>query len=210
MYNEEIKLSDLETNKRDHKVQITDIAISKVPYVRYRGIPEDQYEALQLLAKAVLRISRDENDCNEVAIAYDLDSPQKELDGEKYLAWARGDEYSVEPMSDTETNHIIVSAKDCVVIILHNHPNLSKISLEDIMFLFRLSTVKMVVAVTNRGSIGYIVKTEKFEEKRLAAYKLMAEAVEKNNKAENLKQKQEACGYFLNNCNKAGLIYEDH
>ena len=163
-----------------------------------------------MLAKEVLRISRDENDCNEVAIAYDLDGPQKELDGEKYLAWAKGDEYSVEPMSDTETNHIIVSAQGCVVVILHNHPNLSKISLEDVMFLFRLPTVKMIVAVTNSGSVGYIVKTDKYEEKKLEAYKLMQKAVEMNNEATNLKQKQDACDYFLNNCYKAGLIYEDH
>jgi hypothetical protein len=165
--NEEIKLSDLEATKRDHKVEITDIAISKIPYIKYREIPEDQYETLQSLAKAVLKISRDENDCNEVAIAYDLDGPQKELDGEEYLAWAKGDEYSVEPMSDTETNHIIVSAKGCVVVILHNHPNLSKISLEDVMFMLRLPTIKMVVAVTNRGAIGYIVKTEDYEKNRM-------------------------------------------
>ena len=207
---EEIKLSDLEANKRDHKVQITEIAISKVPYIEYREIPEDQYETLQMIARAVLRISKDENNCNEVAIAYDLDGPQKELDGEIYLEWAKGDEFSVEPMSDTDTNHVIVSAKGCVVVILHNHPNLSKISLEDVMFLLRLSTVKMVVAVTNSGSIGYIVKTSKFEENRLAVYKLMEEAVEKNNEATNLKQKQAACNFFLNNCYKVGLIYEEH
>ena len=210
MDNEENVLSDLETTKRDHKVEITDIAISKVPYVKYREIPEDQYETLQSLAKAVLKISRDENDCNEVAIAYDLDGPQKELDGEEYLAWAKGDEYSVEPMSDTETNHVIVSAKGCVVVILHNHPNLSKISLEDVMFMLRLSTVKMVVAVTNRGAIGYIVKTGDYEKNKLAAYKLMEEAVERNNRATSLKQKQDACDYFLNNCYKVGRIYEDH
>ena len=171
MDNEENMLSDLETTKRDHKVEITDIAISKVPYVKYREIPEDQYETLQSLVK--------------------------------------GDEYSVEPMSDTETNHVIVSEKGCVVVILHNHPNLSKISLEDVMFMLRLSTVKMVVAVTNRGAIGYIVKTGDYEKNKLAAYKLMEEAVERNNRANNLKQKQDACDYFLNNCYKVGLIYED-
>lgn len=158
----------------------------------------------------MLRISRDKNDCNEIAIAYDLDSPQKALDGDKYIAWAKGDEYSVEPMSDTDTNHIIVSAKGCVVVILHNHPNLSKISLEDVMFMFRIPTVKMIIAVTNQGGIGYIVKTDKYEKNVLDAYKLMEEAVLRNNTARNLKQKQEACEYFLNNCYKVGLVYEDH
>ena len=51
MDNAENMLSDLETTNRDHKVEITDIAISKVPYVKFREIPEDQYETLQSLTK---------------------------------------------------------------------------------------------------------------------------------------------------------------
>lgn len=47
------KLSDLEDNKRDHKIEITDVAISKVPLIRYREIPEEHYATLQELAKAV-------------------------------------------------------------------------------------------------------------------------------------------------------------
>lgn len=44
--NENVKLNDLEANKRNHKVEITDIAISKVPFIKYREIPEDQYELM--------------------------------------------------------------------------------------------------------------------------------------------------------------------
>ena len=65
-------------------------------------------------------------------------------------------------------------------------------------------------AVSNKGAIGYIVKTSKYKEKMLETYKLMQEAVDRNNKAVTLRQKQEACDYFLNNCSKKGLIYEDH
>ena len=46
--------NEMESNKRDHKVEITDIAISKVPYVRYREIPEEYYETLHQIAIAVL------------------------------------------------------------------------------------------------------------------------------------------------------------
>lgn len=85
---EEKGMSDLGANKRDTKVGITDIAIDRVPFIRYREIPEEHYETLQLLAKEVLRISRNENEGNEIAIAYDLDSPQRLLDGDRYVAWA--------------------------------------------------------------------------------------------------------------------------
>lgn len=44
----------LESQKRDHKVEIADIAISKVPFIKYREIPEEHYETLQELARMVL------------------------------------------------------------------------------------------------------------------------------------------------------------
>jgi len=43
-------LSDLEmAKKRDHKIMITDEAISKVPHVQYKEIPEIEYDNLQEL-----------------------------------------------------------------------------------------------------------------------------------------------------------------
>ena len=48
---EDLKLTVLEHNKRDHKVKITDAAISKVPYVKYRSIPGSHYAVLQELTK---------------------------------------------------------------------------------------------------------------------------------------------------------------
>ena len=58
------ELNSLEANKRDHKIEITDIAIEKVPYVKYKEIPDMYYNILQELAKMVLVYSRDNNDCN--------------------------------------------------------------------------------------------------------------------------------------------------
>ena len=205
---EESKLSDLEQNKRDHKVEIIDIAISKVPFVKYRSIPESHYGVLQELAKEVLRVSRDENDCNEVAITYDLDSPELAVKGGKFIAVVKGTEHSVDPLADTDANHIYVSARECVVVITHNHPGLSKISLEDAFYLLIHEAIKMIVAVTNRGSISYLVKTDSYD--HLESRKLLREAIKRDKDAKNLKQKLDACDYFLNNCFKTGLIFEDH
>jgi hypothetical protein len=205
---EESRLSDLEQNKRDHKVEITDVAISKVPYVKYRSIPESHYAVLQELAKEVLRVSRDENDCNEVAITYNLDSPELAIKGGKFIAVVKGDEHSVDPLASTDANHISVSARGCVVVITHNHPSLSKISLEDAFYLLIHEAIRMIVAVTNRGSISYLVKTDDYN--HLESRKLLREAIRLDKEAKNLKQKQDACDYFLNNCFKTGLIFEDH
>jgi hypothetical protein len=65
----------------------------------------------------------------------------------------------------------------------------------------------MIVAVTNGGSLGYIVKSDKYN--RLNALEILKKAIIMNNNAKNLKEKQEASDYFLNNCYQAGLVYDD-
>ena len=58
------------SKKRDHKIMITEEAIRKVPFIRYREIPEDEYEIIYELAKQVLQLSKNENESNKVAITY--------------------------------------------------------------------------------------------------------------------------------------------
>ena len=70
----------------------------------------------------------------------------------------------------------------------------------------KYAAVKMIVAVTNRGSLGYIVKSDKYN--RLKALEILKEAIIMNNEAKNLKEKQEASDYFLNNCYQASLVYD--
>ena len=43
--------------KRNHKVMITDEAINKVPRIKYKNIPTNEYDNIWELAKSVLRIS---------------------------------------------------------------------------------------------------------------------------------------------------------
>lgn len=47
--------------KRDHKIMITDEAIKKVPRIKYKNIPENEYDTIQELARNVLLISKNEN-----------------------------------------------------------------------------------------------------------------------------------------------------
>lgn len=201
-------LSDMEANKRDHKVEITDIAITKVPFVKYKEIPEEHYKTLHELAKMVLVLAKENNNSEETAITYSLEGPELIMKGEECLTVAYGDSYSVDPLSTTLANHIVVTSQNCVVIVLHNHPNLSKISLQDASYLFRHSSIKMIVAVTNVGSINYIVKTDNYDRKK--ALELFYDAANKYNVAKNLKERQDATDYFLNNIYKYGVLFETH
>lgn len=168
-----LALMDLETlemaKKRDHKIMITDEAIEKVPYIRYKEIPEEEYPIIQMLAKKVLQLSKDENESNEVAIIYSMDNPEDEKDAEQCFGIDFGDEHSADPMRDSYS--------------------------------------KLLIAVTNMGNIYYLVKTNKFD--RQKAIDLFNEAVSVSNKARGLKALQKASEYFLKNCHKTGIIYED-
>ena len=193
--------------KRDHKIIITDEAINKIPRIKYRGIPESEYDNLWDLAKNVLKISKEENDSNEVAITYSLDSVKLIEQGERYIGIALGSEHDVDPLSDTTAYHLISSIEECVVIVLHNHPSLSDFSLTDVQFFLRYDNVKMMVVITNLGSISYLVKSKKYNLKK--AIILFNESVDKNNEAENLKDLQNAANYFLKNSYMVGIDYDN-
>ena len=163
---------------------------------------------MQELAKAVLEFSRDYNNCNETAITYSLDDPDSMTDDSGSIAVSYGGKHDVDPMSNTAAYHLMHTATRCVVFIMHNHPSLSKISLGDVSYLLGYAALKMIVVVTNLGNINYIVKKNTYDRKE--ALKLYRDAVDKYSKANGLKQQQEATDFFLYNCYKAGLIFEDH
>ena len=202
------KLNNLEmAKKRDHKIMITEEAINKVPRIKYKNIAENEYDNIWELAKSVLKISKEENDSNEVAVTYSLNSMELIERGEKYIGVSLGMEHDVDPLGDTTSYHLISSAKDCVVIVLHNHPSLSNFSLSDIQFLLKYETIRMMVVVTNLGSISYLVKNKKYNFRN--AVNLFNQAVDKNNEAKNLNDLQNAADYFLKNCYNVGIDYDN-
>ena len=80
------------------------------------------------MAKNVLKISKDENDSNEVAITYSPDSVKLIEQGARYGV-ALGAEHNVDPLSNTTAYHLISTSRDCVVIVLRNRPSLLDFSL---------------------------------------------------------------------------------
>lgn len=201
------KLNGLEmSKKRDQKVMITEEAIRKVPYIRYQEVPEQEYDIIQNLAKRVLELSRERNDSNEIAITYSYD-PEMVLSGEELVGVHFGDEHSVDPLADPQTFHLIMKSQECAVVSLHNHPSLSLVSLMDIRFFLRYHSIKLLVIVTNLGSISYLVKSKKFN--YAAAIDLMNDVITLHNAADNIKGYQKAVQHFLSNCYTVGIIYKN-
>lgn len=90
---------------------------------------------------------------------------------------------------------------------MYNHPSLSDFSLTDVQFLLRYDNVKMMVVITNLGSISYLVKNKKYNLKKVII--LFNESVDKNNEEENLKDLQNAANYFLKNSYMVGIDYDN-
>lgn len=207
-YGNRRKVRELEmAKKRNHKVMITDEAIRKVPRVQYKNIPESEYSIIQELAKNVLRISKRENNSNEVALTYSMDSTECIQNEEEYIGVALGGEHEVDPLSSTVAYHLMSSARDCIVIVLHNHPSLSDFSLSDIKFLLQYASLKMLVVITNLGSVSYLVKGKMYSYEM--AVELFNESVNMSNKAKNLKGLQKATDNFLKNCYRVGIDYDN-
>ena len=60
-------LRDLkQAKRRDRKVYITDIAIDKVPYIKYDGFTDERNRIMQELAKDVLLLSKERKDRKSV------------------------------------------------------------------------------------------------------------------------------------------------
>ena len=128
--------------------------------------------------------------------------------GMLYTTSEKGEGYiAVDPLSDSTSYHLIRASRDCVVLVLHNHPSLSAFSLSDIQFLLKYETVKLMVVVTNLGSVSYLVKNGKYDFEK--AVILLNEAIDLNNKAKNIKDLQEEADYFLKNCYNVGINYEN-
>ena len=192
---------ELHSKDRFKKVDITDVAIRKVPLIRYKGLADEQNIELQKLARMVLLISQQTNNSNEVALTVSLHD--KDLLGNAGVA--TGDEHGVNICAETKSNHIIVSAKDVSVAIIHNHPSTQTLSIEDIGFFLYYTALKVLAVVTNQGSVHYIMKDEDYDYE--SAEKLRQECVEDLTADSSAKEYYEAALDFLAHCSEAGLYY---
>ena len=194
---------DLEQAKRrDRKVDITDIAIEKVPFIEYKGFTEKQNRIIHELSKEVLRLSQKNNDCNEVAITCALD--YKEKDNFVYSV-AYGDEHSVNVLADTESYHLIKGIENVTVIMMHNHPSTQTFSLKDLIFFLEYDKIKMMIVVSNQGVLHYLMREDNFN--KSAFVNLYKQYVSKITDKADAKQCYNAVLGILHNCSLAGLLY---
>ncbi len=198
-------MDDKLTSKRtDRKVLITEIAINKVPHIKYHGLTDAENKLLYDMSIAVLTIAREKNDSNEVSITVSLTDAGTDLSMIEYGV-CLGTEHTVDILSDSQSFHLIMSASECAVAVLHNHPSTQTLSLEDISFLLRYASIRFMLVVTNQGIIHYLCKEADFSFE--AARYLFNECVADITPNSPTKDVYYAGLKFLSRCSEVGLYY---
>lgn len=190
-----------QAKQRDKKIYINDIAISKIPLIRYKGFDDDKNTLMKELAQSLLQVAKDENDSNEVAFTCDIgaDEPLEEV-GVSF-----GTEHEVDIMADTLSNHLIVSKKSVAVVLLHNHPSTQTFSLEDIQFFLQYEHIEVIVVVSNQGTIHYLMRDNDYDVTK--AFELIRNCIEGLAPKSSFQEFYFASLSFLAKCSEVGLYY---
>ena len=156
---------------------------------------------MQELAKNVLVISKERNDSNEVALTCDLGKP----DPLHNFGIALGTEHDVDVLSDTLSNHMIVSSSSVAVILLHNHPSTQTFSLEDVQFFIQHPMLEVIVVVSNQGTVHYLKRDKDFDYDKVVV--LFRECIQGLTRNSSSSEVYMATLTFLAKCSEAGLYY---
>ncbi len=188
---------DLEqAKKRDHKIMINEIAISKVPLVRVNGLSLAECELLQSEHKKLLQIAMEQNESDEVLTLLSMDT--------RNSVRILGTETGVSPLSHPEGYSAISAAKSYTLAFLHNHPSTNNFSLADIVTFVQAKEIGIMSVVTNQGEVYLLRKNTEF------SYQKVLEVATKAYNAYNSRaaSHDEAVKMFLKDCTKWGVSYE--
>ncbi len=190
---------ELHSKGRFKKIPITDIAISKVQRIAYKGLSNEQNEMLYRLSRMVLIKAQRENDSNEAAFTIDLD----DLDGE--IGEVNGTEHYVDIDADSVSYHLLRVGKKCAIV--HNHPSTQTLSIQDIQLFLHFDPVIYIVVVSNQGTVHYLMKDSNYD--FYAAEKLRVECcADLKRGVSSTKDYYNAALDFLTHCSEVGLYYQ--
>lgn len=129
--------------------KITDKAIENVPKVKIDGYTDEQCDLIQQNHKELLKYSRDNNDCKEIAFVMDNSMGSRKVFSGSDDKLDFGNE---------------LYGKD--LFVMHNHPRNSSFSDTDIAFILGSDNIRSLSIVKNSGSVEVLTKTAAFNKEK--------------------------------------------
>lgn len=185
-----------QAKKRDHKIFITNTAIEKVDKVTLSDFSETQSNSMQHKHKELLKLSKEDNDSNEILFIDDLSF--------KSEVKIMGDEFSVIPAENPFAVSIIRNAQRQSLVYMHNHPSTNNFSVADIDTFICEGAIKTMTVVTNQGEVYVLNKVQGYEYTK--ARELVRDIFETFHEDEEI-DNREFVRRFLKNCDKGGIEY---
>lgn len=209
------ELNNLYQDKHNKKIYITDIAISKIPYVKFNNISNEKCFIVHELCEYLLRLAKNDNCSNEVALTYNLSSTLHYSDGIENIinecGICYGNEKEIDLFADTQTMSMINRSSSSCLINIHNHPSCFSFSLQDIRTFLKESAIRLMIVICNDGEMYYMDKTDKYNVNECYDYlKQIYETIRPKldkNQIFNLSELREITNLFLKNCLLFGVDY---
>lgn len=196
--------NDFKQKKRTRAIQITDIAINKIPRADIYGFSHEQNVYIQNLYKLVLMEAKKLNvihNTNEMEVGMLVDIHS----WESFLI--RGNRpREVEVKNNVEAYKKLIGGYKNQLMFIHNHPSTGTFSGEDFKMFCYHSSLYIMTVVGNDSSIYMLIKTAEFNvERALADYMKLAmkyydEGYKNNNGTLAIRE-------ILKNAKKYGLLY---
>ncbi len=182
-----------QAKKRDHKIMVTDVAISKVPYVEVPGFTAEQNQLLQQINRDVLRTAMESNYSNEVALVYNLYTAER--------VFVLGDENHIDTEGDLNVRMLQGRSYAFELAISHNHLSTSNFSFADIDYFIANDYFGLMSVVTNQGEVYVLLKTSSFD------YDKVREVEKALMEEYSLERQEEITKEFLKRCKEGGILY---
>lgn len=146
-----------QAKKRDKKIFVTDVAIDKVTKSKVKLLSSEHNSKIDAIHKELLTVSKNENNSDEVAILFELNSSKKFSQ--------MGTEHVVNIFDNPMAYSLAKNGEANSLFLAHNHPSTQSFSYADIGVLMYVDSLAGMSVVSNTGDVHILFKSRKFNYK---------------------------------------------
>ncbi len=129
--------------------------LKNIPYIDYPFLTENESAAVFFLAKECLVRSKQLYHYSEVSATYKSDM---DLSDPKAVVFTHGNEMTTSYLNDPNVDRFLRLSNELLFVTMHNHPNNSRLSLEDLTIFCSQPNIKFLGAVGHNGMISFAIR----------------------------------------------------